>query len=113
MPEAISKKPPQQAMTDIPMSIGNKNYGARIDGTPKGGGFLGELKRPNGKVSTEISIGVHFDGKEQLIPTLVPTLTKSEIKYLLGGGKPTDAIIGKAVIHARERLSKNISPFHD
>lgn len=106
MAEAISTKPPQQAMTNIP-------YGLRLDGTQKGSGFLGELKRPDGKVSTELSIGVHFDGEERLIPSLVPTLTKGEIKYLLGGGKATRPIVDKAVTHARERLLKNMSPFYD
>ena len=83
----------------------------RVDGTKKGPGFLGTLKRPDGKVSTELSIGVKFDGKEIQIPTLIPTLTKDEIKYLLGGGKVTDAIAKKAVDHAKKRIKKGLSPF--
>jgi len=86
-------------------------YGLRADGTPKGPGFLGEMRGPSGKVSTEISIGVNLGGKETQIPTLVPTLTKDEINYLTGGGKPTMEIVNKAVEHARKRISEGKSPF--
>lgn len=77
----------------------------------KGLGYLGTLKRPGGGVSTEISIGVNIDGKETEIPSLVPTLTKQEINYLLGGGKPTKDIVSKAVAHARTRMASGKSPF--
>lgn len=86
-------------------------YGTRADGTQKGRGFLGELKRPDGGVSTEISVGVNIGGKETEIPTLVPTLTRSEIDYLLSGGRPTEAIVDKAVKHAKERMAMGKSPF--
>jgi len=85
----------------------------RVDGTIKGPGFLGELKRPDGKVSTEISIGVNMGGKEMEIPTLVPTLTQSEIKHLLDGKKPTDAIVDKAVAHAKKRMDEGKSVFKE
>lgn len=88
-----------------------KDYGRRADGTQKGAGFLGELKRPDGSVSTEISIGVEFDGQEREIPTLVPTLTKKEIDHLLAGEAPTETIIDKAVAHARKRIDAGKSPF--
>jgi hypothetical protein len=86
-------------------------YGKRADGTNKGKGFLGELKRPDGDVSTEISVGVNIGGKEMEIPTLVPTLTKQEINHLLAGGDPTEAIIQKAVGHAKTRIAQGKSPF--
>lgn len=86
-------------------------FGLRQDGTPKGTGFLGILKRPDGNISTEISIGVNFDGKETEIPTLVPTLTQQEIDYLLSGARPTDIIIRKAIDHARQRMGQGLSPF--
>lgn len=91
-----------------------EGFGERPDGTQKGTGFLGVLKRPDGGVSTEISIGVEFDGKEMQIPTLVPTLTKGEINTLLTmpeDGKIPEAIVDKAVQHARDRMSKGLSPF--
>jgi len=90
-----------------------KDYGLRKDGTPKGKGFLGELKRPDGKVSTELSIGVDFDGKETEIPSLVPTLTQEEVDYLLEGNEPTPEIVQKAVDHAKGRMSEGKSPFAD
>jgi len=77
----------------------------------KGPGFLGELKTPSGKFSTEISIGVKIDGKETEIPTLVPTLTKEEVDYLIKGGEPTEKIVNKAVEHAKKRISEGKSPF--
>lgn len=86
-------------------------YGNRPDGTPKGKGYFGELKRPDGGVSTELSIGVEFDGKETEIPAIVPSLTKQELDHLLSGGRPTDSIVEKAKTHAVERMSKGMSPF--
>ena len=77
----------------------------------KGLGYFGELKRPDGMVSTELSIGVEFDGKETEIPSLVPTLTKDEINHLLAGNEPTEQIVDKAVVHAKERMAEGKSPF--
>lgn len=87
------------------------DYGLRVNGTPKGLGFFGELKGPDGKVSTEISIGINLGGKETQIPTLVPTLDQNEINYLLNGGKPTKEIIDKAVAHAQKRIAEGKNPF--
>nr|WP_294975004.1 hypothetical protein [uncultured Pseudomonas sp.] len=86
-------------------------YGKRQDGTLKGKGYFGELKRPDGDFSTEISIGVDYGSGEKEIPTLVPTLTEDEKNYLLGGGEPTKAIVDKAVEHAKAREAKGLSPF--
>lgn len=87
------------------------DYGQRADGSEKGEGFLGELKRPDGDVSTELSIGVNIGNKEMDIPMLVPTLSKEEVKHLLDGGRPTDAIVQKAVQHAKTRMAAGQSPF--
>ena len=89
------------------------DYGKRTDGTNKGAGYFGELKRPDGSVSTEISVGVGFDDGEHEIPTLVPTLSRKEINHLLSGAKPTDAIVGKAVEHARGRMAAGKGVFAD
>lgn len=78
------------------------SYGKRADNTEKGG-YFGELKRPDGDVSTELSIGVDYGSGEKEIPTLVPTLTKEEVDHLLSGGEPTDAITRKAVEFAVQR----------
>jgi hypothetical protein len=83
----------------------------RLDGTPKGLGYFGPLGRPDGQSSTELSIGVDFDGKDRLIPSIVPTLTKPELESLLAGEKPSPAIVGKATEHAKARLRAGKSPF--
>lgn len=91
-------------------------YGNRRGGSPKGQGWLGPLKRPDGKVSTEISIGVNLDGKDMEIPLIVPTLTKEEIDLLLSigeSGNIPESIIDKAVQHAIQQLSQGKSPFFD
>lgn len=91
----------------------------RADGTKKGAGFFGPITRPDGKVSTEISIGVGLNGKETQIPLMVPGLTAAELKYLLGANPGTPdfmsnmppSIIDKAVAHAADRIKNNQSPF--
>ena len=35
------------------------DYGNRADGTKKGSGFFGELKTPDGRAMTELSVGVN------------------------------------------------------
>lgn len=89
------------------------DYGLRRDGTKKGAGFLGELKRPDGGVSTELSVGVDFGEGETEIPLLVPTLSKQEINYLLKGGAPTKSIVDKAAQHAISRQKTGRSAFAD
>lgn len=86
-------------------------YGNRADGTPKGSGYYGELNRPDGGVSTELSIGVNMDGQETEIPLLVPGMSRSDIDSLLGGGEPTKAMIDMAVNHAKQRMEAGKSPF--
>lgn len=93
------------------MPVDPANFGNRTDGTAKGMGYFGALKRPDGDISTELSVGVNIDGKEMEIPLLVPGLTKAEIQHLLEDGEPTDAIVGKAVFHAQKRLAAGLSPF--
>jgi len=36
------------------------DYGNRPDGSKKGRGYFGEIKRPDGAVSTELSVSVEF-----------------------------------------------------
>jgi len=88
------------------------NYGDRVDGTKKGTGWLGpiELKSGNG-VATEKSIGVEIDGKETLIPALVPGLTESEIDAVVNGEDIPRSVVSKAVSHAKKRIKEGKSPF--
>lgn len=82
-----------------------------MTGENKGKGYFGEVKRPDGRVSTEIGVGVNFGGKEVEIPTMVPGLTKEEMNYLMTHDKPTPAIVKKAVEHAKKRIKEGKSPF--
>lgn len=94
-------------------------YGKREDGTPKEIGYFGEIARPDGGMSSELSIRTGFDGRERLIPSLVPTLSRQEIRGL--ADNPEDFAIGntpmahsirrKAVEHARGRYAIGKSPF--
>jgi hypothetical protein len=88
----------------------------RADGTPKGNGFLGVLKRPDGQVSSEISIGVTIDGKETEVPTLVPTLSSVERNWLLTHDISDPKTIPlpiqqKAIAFAKTRIAAGKSPF--
>ena len=90
------------------------NYGQRFNSNEKkGSGYLGPIKRSDGSVMTELSVGVNIDGKETEIPTIVPTLSSSEIEYLKKNSKPTKEIIDKAVAHAKKRMKSGNSPFYD
>jgi hypothetical protein len=97
------------------------DFGNRADGTKKGSGFFGVIKRPDGNVMTEISIGVGLNGKETQVPLIVPTLTKPEMDYLLRNdpksktfmSKMPSTIIDKAVDHAVMRMKDGKSPFAD
>ena len=86
-------------------------FGQRPDGTEKGSGFFGALKGKDGSVSSELSLGFEVDGKEVLMPAMVPTLTASELKHLLDGKEMTDAIADKAFKHGMQRIRSGKSPF--
>ncbi|TPQ24978.1 hypothetical protein C2U68_17335 [Methylomonas koyamae] len=65
---------------------------------------------------TEFSVGVNIDGKEMDIPTIVPTLSKNELEFILNikdGEEIPNSIIDKAVEHAKKRISQNKSVFAD
>ncbi len=90
----------------------------RADGSQKGDGFLGVLKRPDGRVSSEISIsGDAIGGKDY--PLLVPTLTRDEVNKILA--VPVDdpkffekipqSAKRKARVFAEERVAAGKSPF--
>ena len=120
-PAAVGNSPPATAASLLDKFVGppkgtpdGKKYGKRADGTEKGSGFLGELKRPDGGVSTEISIGVTIDGKNVEIPSIVPGLSKSQIDVLLNLGeneKPPKDVVDIAAAHAKKRISEGKSPF--
>jgi hypothetical protein len=94
-------------------------WGRRVDGSPKGRGWLGMMRRADGTVASEMSIGVGINGKEIDVPLMVPTLDKSEVKWLLN--EPIDqvtktvpnSILLKAIDHAKKRLRGGNSPFYE
>jgi len=83
----------------------------REDGSLKGEGYLGALPTASGNMMSELSIGVNLGGKDVTIPSIVPTLTADEIKYLQMGNHPTPEIIQKAIEFAKNRLNTNQSVF--
>lgn len=92
-------------------------YGLRHGSNqPKAAGFFGELPIPgaNSK-ATEYSIDVDMGGRNVQIPTLVPSLTSSQLSGLMqdiGSEKPpTNDVVQKAVDHARYRMALGQSPF--
>lgn len=92
---------------------GINRYGKRNDGSAKGLGYYGEIPGVGlnqGYTMTENSIGVNLDGQELEIPTIIPSLTMEELELILSGGM-NDEIVGKSIKHARDRISKNLSPF--
>jgi hypothetical protein len=98
----------RQRRGGVPLDLG---FGPREDGAPKGLGFFGALPSADGASVTELSIDSEIDGKEVLMPSVVPTLAREEIAHLLSGGDVTREIAMKAAQHARERMAAGKSPF--
>lgn len=103
-----------QASLDRALNPNPAPWGLRPDGTPKGRGFLGVLPRPDGGVSTELSLSDKIKGKEVFYPAMVPTLDRKEIDFLLKN-KPTaklpTSILDKAYNNAVDRMNKGMSTF--
>lgn len=98
----------------------------RPDGTKKDIGFLGTLKiggelANTDAVATEFSVqanAVKVNGERIDFPTLVPTLTQSEIDLMLNDIIPNDkpipeSIMQKAIAHAKKRLRERKSVFFE
>lgn len=91
----------------------------RPDNSKKGSGYLGILKSKDGKDVTEYSVqsdAVKLNGKRIDFPTIVPTLTKSEIDLMLNDIIPNnkevpESIMQKAINHAKKRISEGKSVF--
>ncbi len=90
-------------------------FGTRPDGTPKGLGYFGVLKRPDGGISTELSMGFEIDGRQVEMPAINPLTTRKELDYLLSGGTGDAAleqsIEKKAYQFGLSRLQQGKSPF--
>jgi hypothetical protein len=93
----------------------------RPDGSVKSmKGYLGAIERPDGTVSTEISVGFEINGKEMDIPLMVPGLTKEEINYLITTDIQGEdffknmpkSIVDKAIDHAEKRIKEGKNVFY-
>ena len=96
----------------------------RRDGSKKSArGFLGPIKnKVSGGTMTEFSTDMQYQGKSIDIPTMVPTLSKSEIEYMrnmkpgagwnLSKSQMERSIVNKARAHAKKRLEAGKSPFY-
>lgn len=106
-------------------SVLKKNKGMyRKDGSKKSArGFLGPIKnKVSGGTMTEFATDMQYQGKSIDIPTMVPTLSKSEIEYMrnmkpgagwnLSKSQVERSIVNKARAHARKRLEAGKSPFY-
>ena len=89
------------------------NYGNRVDGTPKGTGWFGELPMQDGSntIATELSTSFDYGNGDVLVPLLNPYLSNAEKLYLLQGNEPTPEIIEKTGQWGFDRLQQNKSPF--
>jgi hypothetical protein len=97
-----------------------ETYGAREDGTKKGRGWLGEHLGPRNRLVTELSMGAEMNGKEVLMPTMVPGLTRGQVERLVSGKfnpksrNPEDtAIKRRAIAHAEKQIRSGKSTFKD
>lgn len=91
-------------------TILGQSYGKRFQSQDnKYTGFLGKIELPDGTVMTEKSISVDIDGKETLIPSIVP----SNKKFLkeIAQNNMDKKIIDNAVNHAIKRINQGKSPF--
>jgi hypothetical protein len=91
-------------------------YGLREDNTAKGTGYFGQIKLKSGGVSSEYSIGINLNGKETLVPSLVPTLDAGEyslmVNDIIPNNKPVpNFIVKKAAEFAKQRIADGKSPF--
>ena len=93
----------------------NKYGFRRNQKTFKERGFLGEITRDDGKIMTEMSVGVEFDGKEVDIPTLYTGMPKDQLDFLIKGGDPRDneALMEGAEKRAKARMKMGKSPFYN
>lgn len=106
------KAPSYAKPVDEKETVDSSTWNKRPDGSTKGKGFLGVFKLPNGEAASEYSIADSEklkDAKGNYLdyPSLVPTLTKDELRQALDaanrGVQPPDSVKIKAEAYALER----------
>ena len=99
------KKPKKLASGGKTKQQGLAPSGVRHSGEGvKGKGYFGKLPMSDGRTMTEYSISEVIDKKIVEMPSVVPGLTKKELKHLTDGGKVTPTIRNKAIKHAKQRI---------
>ena len=94
-------------------SMGLAPYGVRHSGEGlKGKGYFGEIQSPSGQSVTEYSL---YDEDIGEYPSIVPTLTAEELQDTIRrssqGEQPSEEVIMKARMYAKDRLSNGESTF--
>ena len=109
----VAKAPALQLETN-PGKV--ESFGKRTDGTAKGQGYFGTVKRldNSNNFSSELSTDDPVEGKSMLHPLMVPTLSHSELSYLLDDKAKRSkqlegSIYDKAATHASTRLKSGLS----
>lgn len=115
--QADATQPKSDPYAAFPLvSVGSSEkakWDKRADGSDKGEGWLGLRRRPDGGVSSEISM----DFGSGDIPTMVPGLTPEELKWLMTTPPEKAArtiphsIAQKAIDWAAKRKAEGKSPF--
>lgn len=110
----------QAAMQQQPLKS-MPDYGNRPDGTKKGKGWMGEIKRPDGTVMTEITTGYNIDGKQVNLPLITKYSTKEDIEYLKKADLKDENFLKnapaglekRAIKHAMDRKKAGLSVYVD
>lgn len=113
----LPNRNPDPAIVSMQKGYPDYGYGNRWDentkaytGPPKGVGYYGELQRPDGNISGELSVNVGHGE----IPAMVPGLSSQEMSAMLttqDGEKFPDSVYKKAASHAAFRELNGQSPW--
>lgn len=98
-----------------------QNFGKRPDGSEKGLGYLGKIKRPDGSVMTEVTSGFEINGKETDIPLITKYSTKEDLEYLKNAdlqskeffNKMPNGLVERAIKHAMDRQKQGLPIYAD
>jgi len=97
------------------------DYGKRPDRSNKGKGYMGEIKRADGSVMTEVTTRMNVDGKDMDFPLITKYSTKEDIEYMKKADvkskdfldKAPAGMVDRAIKHAMERKKSGLSVYAD
>jgi len=117
---------PDTMIQILPIQEQVDRYGLRPDGSRKGAGYFGQLSEADDPECYTTELPIWVPGPiawdlnperplpaphRQLIPLVVPTLTRGELAHLVAGGDPTLKMKHNAIVYACTRLANGQSPF--